>query len=220
MTMHAAVSGNAAATISVHPLVVRVWHWINALAIILMIVSGWRIYDASPVFRSIYFPPSITLGGWLGGALQWHFAAMWLLMVNGLAYLIYGFWSGHFNRAFLPVTPRQVLGDLSRALRFDLPHEVGIYNSVQRFSYIGVLCAILLTILAGFAVWKPVQFHELAWLMGGYDGARIVHFLGMTAIVAFLVVHLALVLIVPSTLLPMFTGFARGHASSNSDRSS
>ena len=198
-------------TISVHPLLVRLWHWINAFAMIIMIMSGWRIYDASPVFRGIAFPASVTLGGWLGGALQWHFAAMWLLMANGLIYLIYGFWSGHFARTFLPVSPRDVLRDLLKALKFDLPHEVGIYNAVQRASYIGVIAAILLTVLAGFAIWKPVQFHELAWLMGGYDNARVVHFLGMAAIVAFLVMHLVLVAIVPSTLLPMFTGRAKSH---------
>jgi len=198
-------------TISVHPLLVRLWHWINAFAMIIMIMSGWRIYDASPVFRGISFPAAVTLGGWLGGALQWHFAAMWLLMANGLIYLIYGFWSGHFARTFLPVSPRDVLRDLLKALKFDLPHEVGIYNAVQRASYIGVIAAILLTVLAGFAIWKPVQFHELAWLMGGYDNARVVHFLGMAAIVAFLVMHLVLVAIVPSTLLPMFTGRAKSH---------
>jgi thiosulfate reductase cytochrome b subunit len=202
-------------TIFVHPVLVRIWHWLNAFAMIIMIMSGWRIYDASPVFPGLVFPPSITLGGWLGGALQWHFAAMWLLMANGLVYLIYGFWSGHFKRTFLPVTPRMVLGDLTRALQFKLPHEVGVYNAVQRFSYIGVICAILVTVFAGFAIWKPVQFHELAWLMGGYNGARVVHFFGMTAIVAFLVMHLVLVAIVPSTLLPMVTGSATTHAAAN-----
>jgi len=198
--------------LEVHPLLVRLWHWINAFAMIIMIMSGWRIYDASPVFHGIYFPSMFTLGGWLGGALQWHFAAMWLLMLNGLAYVAWGFWSGHFQHTFLPVTPRDVVRDLSKALRFDLSHELGVYNAVQKASYIGVLCAILLTILAGLAIWKPVQFHELAWLMGGYNGARVVHFFGMAAIVAFLVMHLVLVAIVPSTLLPMITGFARPHA--------
>lgn len=197
--------------VSIHPLLVRVWHWLNAFAIVIMIMSGWRIYDASPVFRGFEFPAVLTLGGWLGGALQWHFAAMWLLMANGLVYLVWGFWSGHFKATFLPLTVGDVRRDLLRALRFNLPHELGVYNAVQRASYIGVICAILVTIFAGWAIWKPVQFHELAWLMGGYEGARIVHFLGMTAIVAFLVMHLVLVAIVPSTLLPMVTGRALRH---------
>ena len=181
---------------------------------IIMIMSGWRIYDASPVFSGIYFPPVLTLGGWLGGALQWHFAAMWLLMANFLVYIIFGFWSGHFARAMFPLTPAAVWRDFNLALRFKLPHETGIYNAVQRASYVGVLAAIVLTILAGFAVWKPVQFSSLAALMGGYDGARIVHFLGMSAIVAFLVMHLVLVALVPSTLIPMFTGTAKTHGDS------
>jgi thiosulfate reductase cytochrome b subunit len=198
----------------IHPALVRIWHWINAAAMIVMIMSGWRIYNASPVFSFIRFPNEITLGGWLAGALQWHFAAMWVLMANFLIYVIYGLWSGHFRRVFLPVTPDVVLKDLQLAMQFKLPHTVGSYNAVQRFAYVGVLSAIVLTILAGLAVWKPVQFSELAWLMGGYDGARVVHFLGMSAIVAFIVIHLALVLIVPSTLLPMFTGKVKltGHA--------
>jgi thiosulfate reductase cytochrome b subunit len=192
----------------VHPALVRLWHWINVVAMIIMIMSGWRIYNASPVFPGFRFPNEITLGGWLAGALQWHFAAMWLLMANFLIYVVYGLWSGHFRRTFLPVTPDVVLKDLQLALQFKLPHSVGSYNAVQRFAYVGVLSAIVVTILAGLAIWKPVQFYELAWIMGGYDGARVVHFLGMAAIVAFIVIHLALVLIVPSTLLPMFTGKA------------
>ena len=70
---------------TIHPVWVRVTHWLNALAAIVMMLSGWRIYDASPIFHGFTFPPDITLGGWLGGALQWHFAAMWLLVFNGLA---------------------------------------------------------------------------------------------------------------------------------------
>jgi thiosulfate reductase cytochrome b subunit len=208
------MSGPATATVFIHPGLVRVWHWLNAIAMVVMIMSGWRIYNASPVFPPFTFPPALTLGGWLGGALQWHFAAMWLLMANALMYVVYGFWSGHFARAFLPLTPATVLRDLGLALKFKLPHDVGTYNAVQRLSYIGVLAAIGVTILAGFAVWKPVQLYELAWIMGGYDGARVVHFLGMTAIVAFVVMHLVLVAIVPSTLVPMFTGVAKqaGHA--------
>lgn len=194
---------------AVHPALVRCWHWINAFAMIIMIMSGWRIYNASPVFPSFMFPRAITLGGWLGGALQWHFAAMWLLMANFLVYLVYGFWSGHFQRVLLPLTPRMVLSDLGRALQLKLGHDVGAYNAVQRFAYVGVLSAIVVTILAGLAIWKPVQFQELAWIMGGYDDARVVHFLGMSTIVAFLVVHLALVALVPSTLLPMLTGVAK-----------
>ena len=199
------------AKVRVHSLSVRIFHWLNAIAIILMIMSGWRIYNASPLF-GFRFPNSITLGGWLGGALQWHFAAMWLLVINFVVYLVIGFASGHFRNAFLPVSPGSVLRDVGKALRGRLAHETGVYNAVQRSSYIGVLLAILLTVVSGLCVWKPVQMQEIAALMGGYEGARLVHFVGMALISAFIVVHLALVLLVPGAFLPMIRGWARGTA--------
>jgi thiosulfate reductase cytochrome b subunit len=192
----------------IHSWFVRIFHWLNAIAMVIMIMSGWRIFNAAPVF-DFRFPPAITLGGWLGGALQWHFAAMWLLVLNFVAYLVMGLVTGHFRRTFLPVSPVSVVTDLGKAMRGKLPHSVGSYNSVQKAAYIGVLAAIILTILSGLVVWKSVQFQELGLLFGGYDGARIVHFFGMVAICAFIVVHLALVLVVPSTLIPMITGWAR-----------
>src|SRR5256885_12773902 len=88
------------AWVKVHPLIVRVTHWINALGILIMVASGWRIYNASPLFP-FRIPNELTLGGWLAGALQWHFAAMWLLVINGIAYVTYGIVSGHFRRKFL-----------------------------------------------------------------------------------------------------------------------
>jgi thiosulfate reductase cytochrome b subunit len=193
----------------VHPRLVRYWHWINAFAIIVMIASGWRIYNASPLFP-FRFPNEFTMGGWLGGALQLHFAAMWLFFINGLVYLIYGFVSGHFRRTFFPLRPNEVVRDLNLALHGKLEHRVGTYNAVQRLAYVGVMLALIGVFVSGLAIWQPVQFQTLAALMGGYEGARIVHFLMMAAIVAFLFLHLALVFIVPSTLLPMLWGRARG----------
>ena len=195
-------------SVTIHPLAVRLTHWINAAAIIVMITSGWRIYDASPLF-DFTFPKAITLGGWLGGALQWHFAAMWVLVINTIVYLAYGLASGHFRGSFLPIRPAAVVRDIKGALHGQLTHELGVYNAVQRSFYVGVIAAIIATILSGLAIWKPTQFKALGFFMGGYDGGRLVHFFGMTAIVAFIVVHLALVLIVPSTFLPMITGSAR-----------
>lgn len=196
---------------TLHPLVVRITHWVNALAMILMIGSGWRIYNASPIF-DFTFPRDFTLGGWLGGALQWHFAAMWLLVVNGLVYLVYGFWSGHLKASMLPLTPRAFYDDARAALAFRLPHALGRYNAVQKALYLGVLALGVLVVLSGLAIWKPVQFHLLAAVFGGYEGARIVHFLCMSGIVGFIIVHLALVAIVPSVFLPMITGRAPTHA--------
>ncbi len=190
----------------VHKLFVRVFHWVNALGMTLMIMSGWRIYNASPLF-DFRFPNGITLGGWLAGALQWHFAAMWLLVANLLVYLIVGFATGHFKRRFTPVSPSSVAGDMAKALTGKLPHSATTYNSVQKAAYIGVLLAIVLTIVSGAVVWKPVQLQEIGLLMGGYEGARLVHFFGMAAICAFIVLHLTLVLLVPSTLMPMILGW-------------
>ncbi|HEX9462143.1 MAG TPA: cytochrome b/b6 domain-containing protein [Alphaproteobacteria bacterium] len=194
---------------SIHPLLVRVTHWLNAFAVICMIMSGWQIFNASPLF-DFRFPHWMTLGGWLAGAIAWHFAAMWLLALNGLAYLAYGVLSGHFRRSFLPLTASAVAGDLAAALRFRLPHRIGAYNAVQRLAYVVVILLITAAVLSGLAIWKPVQFQELTAVLGGYDTARWVHFLAMTGIVGFIVVHLALVLIVPKTVLPMITGRATG----------
>jgi thiosulfate reductase cytochrome b subunit len=212
-----------ASKIIVHPLTVRITHWVNAFAMLIMIASGWRIYNADPIFP-FYFPVELTLGGTyegsvdihnedgLAGALQWHFAGMWLLTFNGIIYLAYGLVSGHFRRALLPVGPRAVLRDVVAALSFRLPHRLGVYNAVQKTLYLGVLAAGVITVLSGLAIWKPGQFQELAWLLGGFDVARVVHFLGMAAIVLFLVVHVALVIIVPKTLPAMITGRAPADA--------
>ncbi|NEU12904.1 cytochrome b/b6 domain-containing protein [Methylobacterium sp. BTF04] len=185
---------------------VRATHWINALAILIMVTSGWRIYDASPLFEAVFFPKGITLGGWLGGALQWHFAGMWLLVGNGLAYVAHGFASGHFRRDFLPLRPREILHDMIAALKFRLPHVAGRYNAVQRLLYVGVLGLGVLVVLSGLAIWKPVQLQLLTAVFGGYEGGRLVHFAAMAGIVGFVVVHLALVALVPKTLPTMIIG--------------
>jgi len=211
------------ATEIIHPLAVRITHWVNAVAMVIMIGSGWRIWNNEPIF-DYYFPVWATLGGdpaasqdlhnelGLASALQWHFAGMWLLVINGLIYFTYGLLSGRFRRAFFPVNPRAFLRDLVAALSFRLPHHPGTYNAVQKALYLGVLAAGIVMVLSGLAIWKPGQFQELAWLFGGFDIARLVHFLGMSAIVLFLVVHISLVIIVPKTLPTMITGRAPVHA--------
>lgn len=194
--------------VRVHPLTVRVTHWINALAIVAMVASGWRIYNASPLF-DFRFPTGLTLGGWLGGALQWHFAVLWLLTFNGLIYLLYSGLSGHFRKDLAPITFKSLVEDLKHALTGKLTHELGVYNAVQRAAYVGVIIVIVLLVLSGLAIWKPVQLQELAVIMGGYEGARLAHFFAMCFLVAFVVVHVIMVLLVPRTLPPMITGQAR-----------
>lgn len=172
---------------------------------LVMIGSGWQIYNAAPILP-FTFPRAITLGGWLGGAIAWHLAAMWTLGGAGLVYAIYGLTSGHFRRDLSLPSPRAFVHDMVLALRFHLRHEAGRYNAVQRALYIGVLLVSLVTVASGFSIWKPVQFWWLTELFGGFDVARRFHFVFMTLIVAFLIVHIALVLIVPSTLFGMILG--------------
>ena len=190
----------------IQPAWVRIMHWINALAMILMILSGWQIYNASPLF-GFTFPRSITLGGWLAGALLWHFAAMWLLMINGLAYVIMGLASGRFRKKLLPITPNGVLGDLKAALTFKLAHDdLSTYNYVQRLLYAGIIVVGIVIVLSGLSIWKPVQLQYLTALFGGYDVARYVHFICMALIVLFLIVHVALAILVPKSLRAMIVG--------------
>jgi thiosulfate reductase cytochrome b subunit len=190
----------------IHPLWVRICHWVNALAILVMIGSGWQIYNASPLF-SFVFPREISLGNWLAGALLWHFAAMWVLVVNGLVYLTLGFTTGRFRRKLWPITPRAVIADVKAALTFKLAHnDLSTYNEVQKLLYTGVIACGVIIVLSGISIWKPVQFQELTALFGGYDTARHVHFFAMAGIVGFLVIHILLALIVPKSLRAMVTG--------------
>jgi len=204
----AAAEGHAGATPAkvIQPAWVRIMHWTNAVAMVLMIMSGWQIYNASPLF-DFRFSHSVTLGGWLGGALLWHFAAMWLLMVNGLAYLVTGLASGRFRTKLLPISPKGVADDLKAALTFKLAHaDLSIYNSVQKLLYLGIIVVGIVIVLSGLSIWKPVQLHWLVTLFGDYDKARYVHFVCMAAICLFLVVHVALALLVPKSLRAMIVG--------------
>ena len=191
---------------AIHPLWVRITHWVNVLAMSLMITSGWEIYNASPLFEFV-FPRSITLGGWLAGALLWHFAAMWLLVVNGLVYLALGIASGRFRRKLIPIRRGELLADAKAALTGALAHDdLSVYNAIQKLLYLGVILAGIVIVLSGLAIWKPIQMQELTALFGGYDAARYVHFLAMAAIVGFVVVHVVMAFVVPKSLRAMITG--------------
>ena len=191
---------------SSHPRWLRLTHWLNALAVLVMVTSGWRIYNASPLY-DFSFPKGITLGGWLGGALQWHFAAMWFLAINGLVYLIINLTSGRLSRRFFPVSPKGVAQDLWAALRGRLGHaDLSHYNQVQRLAYLFVMLDITLLVVSGLALWKSVQFPLLRELLGGYDAARHVHFIAMALLVAFVAVHLVMVALVPKTLWARIVG--------------
>lgn len=205
--------------VKVHPIAVRIMHWVNAIAVIIMIGSGWRIYNNVPIFDWLHFPQWATLGGdpeityklnadtGFSNALLWHFAAMWLFFINGTVALIYGFASGRIGSRWFPISFKAIIHDLKEALNFRLAHEdPTIYNAVQRLSYVGVVFAAIMVFLSGLAIWKPVQFQTLTWLMYDFQGARLVHFLSMAAIVLFMVVHVSLAFLVPKTLVGMTLG--------------
>jgi thiosulfate reductase cytochrome b subunit len=205
-TVAEAAEANGKRPTVIHPLYVRITHWVNALAVVVMTMSGWQIYDASPLYP-FTFPSSLTLGGWLAGALLWHFAAMWLLLINGLVYLIVGLATGRLRRRLLPLRPGELVRDLGAALSGRLSHaDAAAYNAVQKALYLGVLLAGAVIVASGLAMWKPVQLQELATLLGGYEGARHVHFFSMAAIVLFLVIHVIMALLVPRSLRAMIRG--------------
>ncbi len=209
-------------SIPVHSRFVRITHWLNAIAILVMIGSGWRIYNNVPIFHWLTFPEWATLGGdpeityklnkdvGFSNALLWHFAFMWLFFVNGAVALAGGILSGRFRGKWLPISPRELVHDIRAALSFNLAHDdITVYNAVQKLLYIGVACAMLLMFASGLAIWKPVQFSGLTWLFYDFQGARLVHFLGMSAIALFLAVHVTLALLVPQTIVAMSRGTIR-----------
>jgi thiosulfate reductase cytochrome b subunit len=190
----------------VHPRWLRLTHWLNVIAVLIMVTSGWRIYNASPLF-GFSFPAGITLGGWLGGALQWHFAGMWLLAANGLLYLWINILSGRLRRKFFPLGPRGLLHDVKAALRGKLAHDdLRHYNQVQKLAYLFAIIDITVLVLSGLVLWKSVQFGLLRDLLGGYESARLIHFFAMALLISFVAVHVVMVALVPRTLRAMITG--------------
>ncbi|MFL6796502.1 MAG: cytochrome b/b6 domain-containing protein [Xanthobacteraceae bacterium] len=190
-----------------HPLPLRVMHWINAVATFIMIGSGWRIYNDDVIFGWLQFPDWLVIGKWAQYGLQWHFFGMWIFAINGIAYLTYGIVTGRFRRKLFPISVREVLVAVGDALRFRLSHDdLTVYNAVQKILYLGVMLIGILIVITGLCLWKPVQFSELAGLFGSFQVIRVIHFLCMSAIVGFIVVHVTLALLVPQSLLAMLTG--------------
>ncbi len=193
-----------------HPWPVRVMHWVNAAVMLVMITSGWGIYDDDVVVRGLHFGPAWRLGEWAAPSLNWHFAGMWFLAINGLAYLVYGFVTGRFRERLLPIRLRDVLHTVRDTLHLRIAHEdLTVYNAVQKVLYIVVILAGISQVVTGLAIWKPVQFSGLVSLLGGFQSARVLHFTGMAVIVGFLLVHVALAVLVPRTLWAMLTGGPR-----------
>jgi len=182
-------------------------HWINAVTMIVMIGSGWKIYNDEVIFGWLHFPEAITIGKWAQHGLQWHFFGMWILALNGLSYLAYGLVTGRFRRMLLPIRIDELIATIREALQFRLSHDDPTkYNTVQKLLYVGVILIGIMIVISGLAIWKPIQFSELLSLFGSFQTARLVHFLCMTGIVLFMIVHVSLALLVPHTLVAMFNG--------------
>jgi thiosulfate reductase cytochrome b subunit len=182
-------------------------HWINAVAMFIMVGSGWKIYNDEVIFGWLHFPDYLTIGKWAQHGLQWHFFGMWIIFINGLCYLTYGIFTGRFRNMLLPIRISEIIANVKDALRFKLAHDdLTRYNAVQKLLYVGVICAGIMIVISGLAIWKPIQFSELLTLFGSFQNARLVHFLCMAAIVGFVVVHVTLALLVPKTLVGMVTG--------------
>jgi len=209
------------ATAKRHHLVVRVTHWVNALALTIMIGSGLRIFNAYPAFArkgesfccypfaGKKIPEWLTFGGWLEGARQWHFAAMWLLVVNGLVYLGFIYLHGEWRDL---VPRRGVLRDAWEMVRFYLalrpehPHQ-GKHNALQRTVYFALPWVGAAAVVTGLAIWKPVQLAPLTHLLGGFVWARYFHFLAMLALVVLTLGHVFMVFAVdPYSLRAIVTG--------------
>jgi thiosulfate reductase cytochrome b subunit len=193
-----------------HPLPVRIMHWINAVVMLVMITSGWGIYDDDVIIRGVHFSQFWRLGDWAAWSLNWHFAGMWFLTINGLIYLVYGFATGRLREKLLPIRPAEIVRTIVDTLHFKIAHEdITVYNAVQKLLYIVVIFAGISQVVTGLAIWKPIQFSDLVSLLGGFQTARVLHFAGMAVIVGFLIVHVALALLVPRTLGAMVTGGPR-----------
>lgn len=205
--------------VQTHAILVRFSHWLMAASVLVMIGSGWRIYNSAPIF-DFTFPEWATLGGngetalaahndpGVATALLWHFAGMWSLAFAFLVFIAWGIGSGHFRQDFLPVGPKSFIRDAVAAVTFKLDHALGEYNAVQKGLYWAALAGVLGLIISGIAIWKPVQTYPLEVFFGGFQGARLFHFLMMSGVALFVLIHVALVILVPRTLLAMITGRA------------
>lgn len=193
-----------------HPIPIRIMHWTNAVAMIVMILSGWGIYNDDAIINGLHFAQFLRLGSWAAQSLLWHLAGMWLLVLNGAAYLVYGLVTGRLRDRLLPIRARDVIKTVRETLHLHIDHtDLTVYNAVQKMLYVVVILAGISQVVTGLLIWKPVQFSGLVALLGGFQSARVIHFAGMSIIVGFFAVHVTLSLLVPKTLWAMLFGGPR-----------
>jgi thiosulfate reductase cytochrome b subunit len=185
-------------------------HWTNAIAMIVMIMSGWGIYNEYVILPGLHFSEAFRLGTWAAPSLLWHFSGMWLLAVNGLCYVFYGIVTGRLRQRMLPIKFGELVQTVRATLHFKIEHDdLTVYNAVQKLLYIVVILAGLSQVVTGILIWKPIQFSGSVAVLGGFQAVRLEHFLGMSVIVGFLIIHVALSLLVPQTLWAMLSGGPR-----------
>ena len=199
-----AKTGESVQAVYEHPWTVRFSHWVNSVALFVLVGSGLQIFRAFPSFGDkipqkdlLNWPKAFVIGGWLGGALQWHLTFMWIYIATGLFYLGYQMFSHNYRQVlFMPSDARGVWPMARHYFFFGpKPPATAAYNPLQKLAYTSAIGLGALSVVTGFAVWKPVQFSWLAWLMGGFHLARLWHFVVMWAILIFLLGHLIMVVI-------------------------
>jgi thiosulfate reductase cytochrome b subunit len=186
-----------------HPWAVRFSHWANAFALTVLAMSGLQIFTAFPSFGPKIpqenlinaVPQALALGGWLGGALQWHFTFMWIFAAAGVLYVLTQVTSGHYRTVLF--TSQDVRGVWPMARHYFFfgprPPSAGQYNPLQKLAYTSTLAFGAVSLLTGLVMYKPVQLSLLGLLFGGYHGARLVHFVAMCGLLAFIPGHLIMV---------------------------
>ena len=198
-----------------HPWAVRFSHWLNAVSLLVMVASGFQIFRAFPSFGAkipqkdlLNWPKSLAIGGWLGGALQWHLTFMWIYLGTGLVYVAYQIFSGNYRQVLFVRRDLPGVWPMVRHYFFfgPKPPVTEAYNPLQKHAYTSAIGLGVLSVLSGIAIWKPVQLAPLTHLLGGYDTARYVHFFAMAAIVLFLMIHIVMAILVPKSLRAMITG--------------
>ena len=219
IAFEAAKTGHATRAAYEHPFPIRFCHWLNSVSLLILVASGLRIFKAFPTFGPkvsqkdlLHVPPSLTLGGWLGGALQWHFTFLWIYVATGIVYLGYHVLSGHYRQVLF--APRDLRGVWPMARHYFLfghkPRVTQPYNPLQKLAYTSVIGLGVLSVLTGMVLYNPVQFSLLSRLMGGFHWARVWHFVVMCGLVLFVVGHLVMVILHGwNNLVSMLTGWKK-----------
>jgi len=219
IAIESTTSGEGTEAVYEHPFVVRLCHWVNAVSLFVMAGSGLEIFRAFPSFGPkiperdfVNWPASLAIGGWLGGGLKWHLTFMWIYIGTGLLYLGYQVFSGHYRQVLPGARDIPGVWPMVRHYFFfgPKPPSREAYNPLQKCAYSSVILLGALSVATGLAVWKPVQFSRLAWLMGGFSSARLLHFLIMWAMLAFVFGHLILVVLHGwNNFVSMLTGWKK-----------